>query len=208
MSGLIIPEKMGVGAVSVGEEEQRDLSSHWMTSASVEAQVASWGFKALSCPSTTCPVLTPQELTTDDTRHYTEMYARLNEWNHYASNVLARIEAREKEIKNELDQLQRSIKDETIKAAKQAKEKKPSNAVLEELAKAHPRYIHLLHVQQQTEQQKLLMKSHTKRLDNDLKLISRQVTIRQGDIDNRTKGHNIPHRSPGLAAPNQGPYGQ
>lgn len=207
MSGLKIPETMGVGALSVGQGEQEALANHWVTSAAIEAQVASWGFEALTRPTVRCPKLTAKDLMTDDTKEYTELYANLNEWNHYASNVLSRIKIRQLEIKNEIEQLQRSIKSETIAAAKKAQEKKPANTVLDELVKGHPRYVVLLHNQQQVEQQRQLMEPHVKKLDNDLKLISRQITLRQGDIDNRTRGHNIPHRSPGMT-PSTGPYGK
>jgi hypothetical protein len=192
--GLNIPDSMGVDGAHLGAQEAREINEKWTTFYGVEQELASWGFKALGQPQVSYPHITPDILSGADTVRYTEVYQQVSEWYAYTSNVFHRIKARSLEISNEMSRVKLKIKNGVLKAAKEAKEKKPAQAIIDDICESHPRYEELLLEKQRVDQQKFSLQSHLERAERDWKLISRQIEIRKEEHNSRTVGNNMGYR--------------
>jgi hypothetical protein len=159
----------------------------------MELTLTRMGFPPVEQPSHSRPVLTPEILTTPDSRQYTEVYWRLEAWHDYAFNTMARIKAILVQVANEKNQIERSIrKDAAQPSADGEAKEKLSKQEMDDLIAEHPRYHELSYEEQKLEQQKILLQSHVESLERDLKLVSRQVEIRRQDIDQGKRATNLP----------------
>lgn len=198
--GLHIPETMGVGELSLGQQEQHQIHSRWYTSQMVEDELTSWGFAPLSHPGITYPTITPELLSGPDGHRYTQAYQQVSAWLSYSMNLKSRIQSRILEINNEMGRIELEIKKFSIQAAKDRGDKKPTKDLLEDLCMAHPRWEQLLLEKQMCEQRKLGLDSHVARQERDYKLLSRQIEIRKEDRNSGNIGNNLGHRG----SPQQG----
>jgi hypothetical protein len=175
-------------------QEAAQLHARWDTADTIEAEVTSWGFPAVVRPNCVAPSLTPETLTSPDTRHYTVIYTQIQEWHTYTQSVVSRVRIRLLQIKNEMGRIEINIKQRACQDAEHHKQKKPTKEALEDLYQMHPGWVELQLQQQIQDQRRILVDGYLERFDNDLKLISRNIELRKTDLENRGVGNNIPHR--------------
>jgi hypothetical protein len=186
--GLQLPPTVGPGF-----EIESQIEASWNTFEDMELALSQMGFPPVEKPNFNIPQLTPEVLTSPDSKKYTEIYWQIEAWHTYAFNTMARIKAILVQIVNEQNKIERVIrKEEAQPNADGSSKPKQTKTQLDDLIANTPRYEELTYEKQKLDQQKQLMQSYVDSLDRDLKLVSRQVEIRRQDIDHGRRATNLP----------------
>jgi len=185
---LELPQQMGLG-----QGAHQNIHDNWDTYNSVMGQLAREGFQPIPAPSFPCPpYVSAEQLTDQDTTRYTNLYAQVNAWQNYSEYCLACIDFAVIQTENEMDVITLKTKERLREESKaEPKAKKPSEDYMKEVAKCDPRYMQLRLYLQMLQQKRLVVKSQMDRLSRNLKMLSRQVTIRGQEIEQGRRGHNL-----------------
>lgn len=191
--GLSLPTNIGVG-----ETEQSKIHSTWDTVDKVEGELAMEGFIPMMTPEFECPQVTEEELTTEDSKSYTQTFARQFAWFNYSSQVLARVTVRLLQIENEQaiieSRMRVGFKERMRNGAPKMSEKD-----IQDQINLDPRYQELMLQAQNYKQKKTVLSAFAEGIERGLKVISRQVEIRKGEIE--AGKVNIPGRGYGMRGP-------
>lgn len=179
----------------------RQIHTHWDTMGDIEAQVAALGFTDVTKPSTGAfPNLVAEDLTTNDSKQYTDRYVEFLAWWRYASEQVATLKAGALQIENEMEDIELEVKKEMKGTPGTGRGGTHTKDDLELAVGTHARFRELKLLLQRATQAKMLMETRLEYLERSLRLISRQVEIRRLDIEQGKTEHNMPGRG--------GPTGQ
>lgn len=189
---LFLPASLPMGA---GQQQQQQLEQSWDTVEHIHNEVRAMGFTDLPSPEYECPELTPDKLTTTDSRSYTETYAHLLGWFNFASEKLSEVQARVLQYENMIDVLTAQTRRTAATIAKNAGtkmtvEERHDNLLL------NPEYQEISLKLQKYKQAKILLTAKVDGLERSLRVVSRQVEIRRLDQDTSKVVSNMPSRQP------------
>jgi len=191
--GLSIPKNVGVG-----ETEQQKIHSTWDTIDKVEAELGMDGFIPMTTPEFECPQVTEEELTTEDSKSYTQTFARQFAWFNYSSQVLARVTVRLLQVENEQAIIASKMRDGFKERIRNGAPKMTVEEMKDQI-NLDPRYQELMLQAQIYQQKKTVLSAFAEGIERGLKVISRQVEIRKGEIEQSRV--NIPNRGYGMRTP-------
>jgi len=195
--GLSIPASLGM---SPGEEKA--ATHRWSTLEHVVDSLNSWGFGDATQPSVECPAITPELLLTPDIQQHTVVFAGQLRWHNYAVTLDARIRGEMLQIKNEME----DIEAETRKRLRKENEGRGRGEKLTELGindevQTTPRYRELKIRLQELQQMKYELDARITELEQNLKVVSRQIELRKEEAQSGDREQNMPH-----AIKRQGPW--
>ena len=186
---LRLPSTLPIGA---GHAAAQNIVQKWDTADDVEGEIHMRGLVAREKPAFACPELTPDMLTTTDSKSYTETYAHLMSWFGYVSELYARVQADVLQFKNMKDILAAEGRKVSVEVNKGTK--KPSKEELEDRLLLNPEYQEVMLKLQRFQQAKLLFEAKLESIDRSLRVVSRQVEIRKLDQEQSRTGGNMPGR--------------
>lgn len=189
MSGLSLPDVLGPSDNKIAEIQQR-----YDTFDEIELECQRMGFSAMEKPQHDYPVITPDTLSSITHSEYTKTFTEFNGWYSYAHNTLARMKALRLGKRQEMDEINRAIREDIARSnIKFSAERKT------EKVESHPRHGELRFEIMKLDQQIMLMDSHVESLERSLKLISRQIELIKMDHENNRVNGNMPNRGrPGM----------
>lgn len=191
--GLTFKKRMPVG---VGQEEAKSIRQHWDTIEQVESTIAGeYGILDKPQPRFECPELTTEQLTTPDSKSYTETYQKFQAWFEYYTEIKAKVQARVLQYENMLEVLSAQTRRQHRDIASNAGGKKLSAEEVKDLLTTNPEYQEILLELQRYQQTKLLVDAKVESIERTLRIISRQVEIRRLDIEQTKTSANMPGRN-------------
>jgi hypothetical protein len=204
--------KLGGMVSGVGESEAEQIHQEWASYPAVEKYLETHlALVKPSEPEFACPVLRAEDLTTNDNKAYTEIYAQRVAWFGFLSERKAEHDAIVLEIEAEMTFIETRIRNQQRKNSKKVtrsgETKAPPVQEMEDVINSDTRHIEL--------QQKLVfhrqvlkrLNARVESLDREIRLTSRQVEIRRQDFDNAGRGGGtVRQPSQGMRPP--GSYGR
>lgn len=172
-------------------EREPKTGNPWDTYDGVKKGVEDMGFAPRVEPEYPCPELTADKLTTPDSRSYTETYSELLAWWGFSAERLANIKAELLQVKNEMDWIASSIRQEM----RSVTGKKPPAADIDDAIKVDEKHTTLKIQEQALTQYKDMLSIRVEGIEKSLKVISRQVEIRRLDHEQHGTQHNMPGRN-------------
>lgn len=194
VTGLSLPPNVGLPA-----SEEQQIHNKWDTADKIEAELAMKGFVQMDLPQFECPQVTESILTTEDNTEYTRVYAQLNAWFNYTTQLHARIASSLLQAENEMEMIESSMRVSMRERLKGAKDEsgKPAKMTAEQMqdeVNVNARYVELKLIAQEYKQRKITLSAFLDGIERGLRVVSRQVEIRKMEAEqNRV---NIPGRSP------------
>lgn len=184
----------------LSKKKQESIQAKWETVDAVEDEIAQMGLPIgedkplVSYPATP----TGEELTTADSKDYTEKYAVRNAWHGYLAPIVAQLKARLSGISNEKKDIETAIRQDVREKNKGLERTdKISEEASKELVWQDARYKELTILEQRLTQKKLLVESYLERIIRDLNLTSRQVELRRQEQEQGKVENNMPNRHRG-----------
>ncbi len=189
-TGLNLPANVGIA-----ESEAQKIHNKWDTADAVEGEIAMKGFVQSDIPPYQCPEVTEQVLTTEDNTEYTRVYAQLNSWFNYATQLHARVTTSLLQSENEMEMIESRMRVQFRERMRLGtKEDKMSAGEMQDQINLDPRYEELKLQAQIYKQKKITLAAFLDGIERGLRVISRQVEIRKMESDQSRV--NIPGRSP------------
>lgn len=191
MASLKLNKRLPIG---VGAEQASEIQQQWDTADESEGEVIGFGLVDHPIPPFKCPELDVDTLTTLDSRMYTEAYVQLLAWFAYASELLAKVQARVLQY----DQMQDILTAQTRTRQREISRATPGRVTAEELRDqllTNPEYQDITLQLQRFKQRKMLLDAKVENIERSLRVISRQVEIRKLDIEQTKTAHNMPGRN-------------
>lgn len=182
--------------VVVDDAQRKAARTDFDTMDEVEKQLAKWGFSLNTTPPPfPVPEVSATQLTTDFNKDYTTMYANQLAWLNYTSPLLAHVKAT-------LIELEHALQDITVKMRKELRRKNQeldrtdrlSEKDIEDVIWCDPSHKELIVEKQRFDQMRLRLQSHVDAMEQNMRVISRQVEIRKLEIDNRGIENRMPQR--------------
>ena len=188
--GLRIPTSLGAP-----QSKLDVIAETFATQRVIEEDLKKMGVVDQTKPDFELPRVTPESLTTLNSKEYTELYARQLAWFNYLTPLAASIEVGLLESRNTFDLTEAAIKDGLYEQNKLLpKTEKLTSDELKNKVLVHPSYQEaLLQVQRMT-QYKLRMKAMLEIADRNMIVISRQVEIRRQELEGGLHEGNMPRR--------------
>ncbi len=191
--------------IGVGASKEEEIHNRWVLYPTVVHDLmVKVGLHDPVEPQFDCPELTAGDLTTPDSREYTERYAQINSWFGYLSEVTARYTAQLREVEAEMEDIESNIRDrmrkQSTRTTGRGVPKPPGTEEMKDAVNLDPRYLELKTKQLYLQQARGLLQARVDRIERDLKLISRQVEIRRQEFDQNNRGSAIAGRG-GLPRP-------
>lgn len=186
-----LPRTLPLG---IGEQEAQTIQQTWNTAEFVEEHdIENYGLRDYSQPKYVCPELTEEMLTTEDSRSYTEVYARLLGWFNYTSGLLAKTQARVMQYSNMQGILEAQTRKRQRELAR-ATGTKITAEELNDLLLTNPEYQEITLQLQRYKQAKVYLDAKVDSLERSLRVISRQVEIKKLDFEQTRNASNMPNR--------------
>lgn len=189
--GLRLGGKLSLG---IGKEGVTTLRQHWDTADQVEVDLAAEGITDKPRPKFECPELTAEQLTTPDSKSYTETYQRFLSWYEYYNELKAKVQARVLQYTNMLDILSAQTRKQHRELSANMGTKKLTVEEVNDLLTTNPEYQEILFELQKYQQSKLLVDTKVDAIERTLRIISRQVEIRKLDFEQSRTASNLPSR--------------
>lgn len=205
--------KLDAPVTGVGESEAQEIHRQWETYPSVqkylEEQLA---LVSPSEPEFACPPLRVEDLTTPDSKAYTESYAQRVAWFGFFSEKKAEHDAIVLEIEAEMavieTRIRTGMRKNNARKTRSGEAKAPPAGEMEDAINSDSRYLELKQKLVIHRQVLKRLNARVETLDREIRLTSRQVEIRRQDFDNAGRGGQgvrAPY-APGMRAP--GGYGR
>lgn len=154
-------------------------------------------------PEFSCPILKLEDLTTTDSKAYTEAYMQRVAWYGFYTEHKAKHDAIVLEIEAKMSvietRIRRDMRKNSKRVTKDGSSKAPPENEMQEAVDSDPHYLDLKKKLVTHKQTLKLLNARVENLDREIKLTSRQVEIRRQEIDNS--------RSPGTVRGNIPPPG-
>jgi len=183
---------LGVGAP---QSKLDKIADTFATQTAIEEELVKMGVTDQPKPNFELPVITRENLTTTNSKEYTDLYAKQLAWFNYLTPIFASVEVALLEAKNTFDLTEAAIKDGLYEENKLlSKAEKLTSDELKNKVLVHPSYQEaLLQVQRMT-QYKMRLKAMLEIADRNMTVISRQVEIRRQEIEGGVHENNMPRR--------------
>lgn len=184
MTGL----NVGNAPIGVGEQAAQQTHQAWDTMDDVLTESMKEGFHLMEMPRFAPPDVKPQDLSSMTPDEYALKFTQAEYWQSYSQGTLAWIDGLLMQGANEMDMLEVDIKRFIRETAKQAKERKPAEAIIMDEVKANPRWRELLYETQKLSQKRLVTDGQYKRMGRVLKILSRFVEFRKNEMGGQNAG--------------------
>lgn len=187
--GLRIPGPLGIS-------QQQHVHDYWRTYDQAEQKLKDAGLPVLEKPRFAYPgSVTPEQLTTKDNHAYSSLYAEHLGWYNYTAEIVSGIRAMLLQIKNEMEDLEVELRSRYKRQNKDLPSKeKHTEKDIDDLIHLDERHKKLAHAQQEYEQSRLLFEAKLDAMSRNLRVVSRQVEIRRGELDAERLGNGLPGR--------------
>ena len=177
--GLQVPAVLGIKM-----SDLEAIQSKFTTLGHVDQELKSMGIVGGKQPDFPLPELTAAALTTTSSTEYTEMYAKQLAWSNYLGPVLADVSSGLLEAENQMTLIEAKIKEVAKEQNKaRAKEDRVSDVDIKNQVLNDPIYQEAMLEAQRLKQFKLKLEAMHEIAGRNLRLVSRQVTIRGQDIE-------------------------
>jgi len=185
--GLNLPKDVGLS-----EQATKNIEMQWDSHASVRDWLAQHGIHPLAEPQVMCPEVTPDMLLNPDPRSYAELFANLVQWQNYFDELLAEACACLLPIENEMEDIE-SAKRIHFRKMNEGKTKadRVTDDEVQDLILQDPRYRELKLSQQIFKQHKLFVETKVEQQGRKVRMVSRQVTIRQNELEAGQRAGNV-----------------
>ncbi len=161
-------------------------------------------------PEFALPPLKVEDLTTPDSKAYTEAYAQRVAWFGFFLEHKAKHDAIVLELEAKMSVIETRIRTDMRKnnkrVTKDGSAKEPSTAAMEDAVNGDPHYLDLKKKLVTHKQALKLLNARCENLDREIKLTSRQVEIRRQEFDNSTRSPSLRGQlpAPGMRFPRNG----
>jgi len=190
--GLRLQSKAGMT-----DQEKEDLQASWNTIDTQERVLEKkYGFpRELDRPPFDRPTLTAEQLTATSNQDYTTLYAQHLAWFNYTSPLLAKTKARLIQKKNELLDIERTTRKRLREANRLLpKDERLNEKDIEDEIWSDPRYKELIREEQRQTQTRIELESYLEIMENNLRVISRQVELRKIEMEGAHRENAMPFR--------------
>lgn len=197
MSKLQLPTSVGLSDL-----EKQSLKLRWNTIDAVEEKLEIMGFSPDLQPVYSRPTITAEQLTTTINQDYTVLYAQHLAWYNYTTPVLARTKARLLGYQNELTNIETRIRKDLRKKNRElARDDKLNEKDIETEIWSDPDFLEVKREEQRYAQNKMEIEAYLDVMNNNLKVISRQIEIRKIEMGGVHQENNMPGRYRGPRTP-------
>lgn len=201
--------KIGGVISDVGESEADAIHAKWTMYPQVKAYLEQQLAMAVpEEPNFACPPLKVEDLTTPDSKAYTETYAQRVAWFGFYSERKAEHDAIVLELEAEMSIIETRVRSNmrkgSLKKTRSGEQKAPPAQEMEDAINSDPRYLEL---KQKLVFHKQILKrlnARVETLDREIRLTSRQVEIRRQDFDNTGRSPGVRQPGPGMRRPGWG----
>ena len=174
---LQLPATLGLG-----EQQQQALHSAWDNYDQVHQTLMQLGMFPTCRPPFDRPIPTPEQYANLEGDDFHTLMNQVDRWFDYASGLKAELDGRLIAIENEMDILGVDIRTRMRQEVEAGRHKKLSEAELKDLVKTVPRVRELMKTKQDLDIALLRVKSILDSLERYAKGLSRQVTLREQNI--------------------------
>ena len=193
---------LGSPVVGVGETEVREIDQEWESFPQVmqylEEKLA---FVPANEPEFACPPLRVEDLTTPDSKVYTETYAQRVAWFGFFSEHKAKHDAIVLELEAKMavieTRIRQSMRKNNSRKTRAGDTKAPPEKEMEDAIESDPHYLDLKKKLITHKQALKLLNARCENLDREIKLTSRQVEIRRQDFDANRSSPSVRNPPPG-----------
>lgn len=181
------------GTISgVGESEAARIHEEWTTYPSVKEYLEmQLSLATPGEPEFACPPLRVEDLTTPDSKTYTETYAQRVAWFGFFSERKAEHDAIVLELEAEMGiietRIRTNMRKTSLKKTRSGETKAPPAQEMEDAINSDSRYLELKHKLLIQRQILKRLNARVETLDREIRLTSRQVEIRRQDIEANTR---------------------
>lgn len=182
--------------VTIDAAHRQAARTDFSTMDSVQTTLTKWGFPLTTePPAFAAPEVSAEHLTTDFNKDYTTMYAQQLAWLNYTAPLLAHVKGMLLELDNAIKDLETQMR-KSLRGKNKSLDRteKLSEKDIEDLLWLDPDHKRLTIEQQQFEQMRLRLQSHVESMENNMRVISRQVEIRKLEIDNSRTSNGMGYR--------------
>lgn len=184
MTGL----NVGNAPIGVGEQAAQQTHHRWDTMDQIIAEAIKEGFTLMEMPKFAPPEADPNILANATPDQYALTYTQTEYWQSYDQACLAWLDGLILQCDNEMDIITVDIKRAIRHQCKETKEKKPAEAIIMDDVKANSRWRDLFHMRQQLTQKRGIVEAHYKRMARTLKILSRFIEFRKGEMGGPAAG--------------------
>lgn len=181
---------LNIGGVVTGvsESEATEIEREWESFPSVMKYLEEvLALMPASEPQFACPPLRVEDLTTPDSKVYTETYAQRVAWFGFYSEHKAKHDAIVLELEAKMGvietRIRRSMRQHNQRKTRSGDSKPPPENEMQEAIDSDPHYLELKKKLVTNKQVLKLLNARCENLDREIKLTSRQVEIRRQDFD-------------------------
>ena len=170
----------------------------WDSFSNVQEWLAQHGFKQLQEPAILCPEITPDMLLNPDPEAYAELFTCQVAWQNYFDELLAETCAFLLQIENEMEDIESAKRIHFRKLNEgKAKNERTTDDEVKDLILQDPRHRELRLTQQIFKQHKLFIETKVEQQGRKVRMVSRQVTVRQNELESGQRANNIGKSSKG-----------
>lgn len=182
--------------VAGSDEDRTRAKTKFSTIDEIEKKLARMGFSVQEEPPTEpMPRVTAEHLTTTNSREYTTMYAHQLAWLNYAGPLLAKIRATLLEINAAMTQIETTIrKDIRARQADLSRSEKLTEQDIADRVWLDPDYQEMVIQKQKNDQQRMILEKIVEGMEQNMKVISRQVELRKIELGGIPTETNLPAR--------------
>jgi len=175
----------------IGQAAEQDVHGTWDTIDQVLIDSMKEGFYPMETPRYAMPILDPSALTSFNPDQYAILYSQMEGWQSYTSSKLAIVDGGLLQCDNEMDDIRVAIRSGVRRDCEKSGEKKPGEAVIDDMVKSNPRWRQLRLYHQQLKQSKNLLQSHFDRLGRGMRLLSRYIEVRKIENENASRRRGL-----------------
>jgi hypothetical protein len=178
--------------VGLPEQTTRNIEMQWDSHDSVREWLAQHGIHPMAEPQVVCPEVTPDMLLNPDPRSYAELFSNLVQWQNYFDELLAEACACLLPIENEMEDIE-SAKRTHFRKMNEGKPRneRTTDDEIKDLILQDPRHRELRLAQQTFKQHKLFIETKVEQQGRKVRMVSRQVTIRQNELEAGQRAGNV-----------------
>lgn len=205
--------RLDATVAGVGESEEEAIHNRWAVHPEVEDYLTNvLGLAPAKEPEYPCPELTVEQLTTPDSKVYTEVYAKVVGWLNFLREKKAEHEAYLLELEREMKDIETStretMRERSTSTTRGGTPKPPNAQLMTDTINRNPRYMELSRLELKHSAILKRLVARAESLENNRALLSRQIEIRKQDFESQGRGGpSVRSPPPGMRRPSSGGYG-